>query len=115
MNYSMGKRETKMTVRLLRLAQIRADADTQSRARIDETTVAEYAERMSASDPLPAIVVFHQKGLADVHEGTRTDALKFSLASNRGIGTLISFTDTNATCQSQPDSIIRRSTSSFAL
>jgi hypothetical protein len=49
---TMSKREPIITttVRRLRPAQIRADADTQSRARIDETTVAEYAERMGAGD-----------------------------------------------------------------
>ena len=99
---------TKTTIRRLRLSQIRTDADTQSRARIDEATVGEYAGRMIVGDPFPAIVVFHRDStyiladgfhrvcaarmaqletlLADVRHGTRTDALKYSLASNHTHG-----------------------------
>ena len=86
----------------LRLPLIRTDAGTQSRAAINETTVAEYAERMIAGDRFPPVVVFLNNGdylLADgfhrllakklakfehidaeVRQGTRLDALKFSLS-----------------------------------
>jgi len=92
----------------LRLSQIRTDAGTQSRAAISEQTVADYAERMIAGDRFPPVVVFHQDGdfvLADgfhrlrarrlakfetidveVLQGTRLDALKFSLSANHQHG-----------------------------
>src|SRR5882724_4206823 len=85
-------------IALLRLSLIRTDARTQSRAAIDEPTVAEYAERMIAGDRFPPVVVFRNNGpyfLADgfhrlrarklakfetidaeVRQGTRLDALK---------------------------------------
>ena len=95
-------------VERLKLSQIVTDAGTQSRARMDEATAAEYAARMIAGDPFPPVTVFQDRRrffladgfhrvrgaklaklntiLAEVRQGTRTDALRFSLASNHSHG-----------------------------
>jgi len=92
----------------LRLPLIRTDAGTQCRAAISEATVAEYAERMIAGDRFPPVVVylnnteylladgFHrllarrlakfERIDAEVRQGTRLDALKFSLSANHRHG-----------------------------
>ena len=97
-----------IAIRRLRLSQIRTNAGTQSRVQIDEPTVADYAERMIAGDRFPPVVVFFdgcdyilsdgfhrfraarqarfETIQADVRRGTRTDALKFSLAANHSHG-----------------------------
>ena len=97
-----------MPVRRLRLDQIRTNAGTQTRVQIDDATVADYAERMIAGDRFPPAVVyfdgrdyiladgFHRVRAArqarfetiqaEVRQGTRTDALKYSLASNHSHG-----------------------------
>ena len=94
--------------RRIQLDAIRTDAHTQSRARIDEMTVADYAEAMIRGDKFPPIVVFQNNGdliladgfhriraaklarferiAAEVRMGNRLDALKFSLASNQQHG-----------------------------
>jgi hypothetical protein len=92
----------------LRLEQIRTDAGTQSRAAINDEVVADYAEGMIAGHRFPPVVVFHHVGdyiLADgfhrlrarrlakfetieaeVHQGTRLAAVKFSLSANHRHG-----------------------------
>jgi hypothetical protein len=42
----------------LQIANIRIDAGTQMRAKIDQSTVDDYAEKMAAGDKFPAVVVF---------------------------------------------------------
>jgi ParB-like chromosome segregation protein Spo0J len=90
------------------VSAIRTDAGTQSRARIDEATAADYAEAMVAGDKFPPVVVFQNNGefiladgfhrvraakmaklekiAAEVYKGGVTDALKYSLASNHAHG-----------------------------
>lgn len=97
-----------MSAKPLRLDLIRLDGDTQPRAEIDETTVAEYAEAMEAGAEFPPVVVFHDGAahwLADgfhryhamrrvgltacrpaVHRGTRRDAILYSVGSNHQHG-----------------------------
>jgi hypothetical protein len=92
----------------LKLKAIQTDAGTQTRARLDEMTVADYAEAMIRGEKFPPVTVFPNNGdlvLADgfhrlkaarkarfekidaeVRMGTRTDALKFSLQSNHAHG-----------------------------
>ena len=94
--------------RRLSLDQIIFDAGTQIRAAISESVVAHYADCMTEGALFPAIVVFHDgnqyyladgfhRGLAakrigfkdieaDVHAGTKSDALWFALGSNRTNG-----------------------------
>ncbi len=98
--------ETK--VAKLRLDLIRLDAGTQTRAHIDEVTVAEYAEAMLRGDRFPPVVVFQSGSdfiladgfhrvkagrraklkniLAEVRQGSPRDALRFALASNQKHG-----------------------------
>lgn len=100
-----------MNDKSIQLSQIILDAGTQIRADINSETVAEYAEAMldTARNNFPAVVVFRtgpdkfiladgfhrvaaakKRGfkdiLAKVHEGSRTDALKFALEANTGHG-----------------------------
>jgi ParB-like chromosome segregation protein Spo0J len=96
------------TIRRLRLPQIRTNAGTQTRVLVDEAAVADYAEAMIAGDRFPPVVVFfdgrdyiladgfhriraarqarYETIQAEVRQGTRTDALQFSLASNHSHG-----------------------------
>ena len=96
---------------LLLLAQVRFDADCQSRVCLDEETVAEYAFRMQEGAVFPPITVFFDgaeywladgfhryaacKGLArergdeadaqvpaDTRQGTRLDAVRHALSAN---------------------------------
>jgi hypothetical protein len=92
----------------LRLDSIRLDAGTQTRAHIDDITVAEYAEAMLRGDRFPPVVVFQHDGdfiladgfhrvkaarraklkhiLAEVRQGARSDALRFALGANHKHG-----------------------------
>ena len=101
-------RNGKSKVAKLRLDAIRLDAGTQTRAHIDDCTVAEYAEAMLAGDRFPPVVVFQQDGdfimadgwhrvraacraklghiLAEVRPGGRKDALQFALGCNQKHG-----------------------------
>jgi len=96
---------------LLLLAQVRFDADCQSRVSLDEETVAEYAFRMQEGATFPPITVFFDgsdywladgfhryaasKGLArergdeasaevpaEIRQGTRLDAVRHALSAN---------------------------------
>jgi hypothetical protein len=98
---------TKPTVELIRRTDVRTDL-TQSRAKIDQETIHEYADLYRDDIPMPAIVVFwdgefywladgfhryfaqQTLGLedvqADVREGTQRDALQYSLSANLAHG-----------------------------
>ena len=86
------------------LSEIRTDGGTQPRAAIDESIVKEYAEALRSGAKFPAVVVFHDgatywlaegfhryfahrsAGLdsiaVDIREGTRRDAVLFSVGAN---------------------------------
>jgi hypothetical protein len=103
-----SKRKSGCVLARLRLSRIRTDAGTQTRARIDESVAADYAEAMVNGSAFPPVTVFQINGdyvLADgfhrvraarlgkfdrieaeVRQGTRLDALKYSLASNHRHG-----------------------------
>lgn len=88
----------------LKLDSIRTDGGTQTRAVIDQNTVAQYSDDMRAGAAFPPIVVFHDgaeywladgfhrvmaataAGLSevdsDVKQGTRRDAVLFSVGAN---------------------------------
>src|SRR5208282_1066371 len=92
----------------LKLDSIRLDAGTQTRAHIDDATVAEYAEAMAHGDRFPPVIVFQNNGefimadgfhrhkaahrarlkhlLAEVRQGSRKDALRFALGANHKHG-----------------------------
>ena len=92
----------------LRLDSIRLDVGTQTRAHIDDATVAEYAEAMARGDRFPPVVVFQNDGefimadgfhrhksaqrarlkhlLAEIRQGSRNDALRFALGANHKHG-----------------------------
>jgi ParB-like chromosome segregation protein Spo0J len=93
---------------LIRIDQIQIDGGTQSRERLSDETVAEYADRMREGDEFPPVVVFfdgsanwladgfhrfhaaRSAGLAelraDVRTGTKMDALWFALGANKANG-----------------------------
>lgn len=93
---------------LVSLSSIRTDGDTQSRAAISGDTVAEYADAMRDGATFPPITLFHDGSnywladgfhrvvasrrfganeiAADVHIGTREDALWFAIGANKANG-----------------------------
>ena len=97
-----------MSVTTLALDTIAVDAGTQVRSAINDDVVADYAERLAEGVTFPPVVVFHdgaQSYLADgfhrvlasrrlgrheidaeVHSGTKTDALWYALGANRANG-----------------------------
>lgn len=94
--------------KLLEVSTIRSDGGTQCRAGIDESIVAEYAERLQAGDHFPPVDVFsdgkefyladgHHRILAarrarlesfpcNIRSGSQRDALWFALAANKANG-----------------------------
>lgn len=92
----------------LDLENIRIDGGTQSRVELNESVVSDYADAIAASENLPPVVVFfdgtdhwladgfhryfgHKKLglleiLADIREGTRRDAVLFSVGANGNHG-----------------------------
>lgn len=88
----------------IRLDAIRLDGGTQPRVELNENTIADYAEAMESDAPLPPIVVFHDGAAhwladgfhryhgarkagkvsieAEVRQGTRRDAVLFSVGVN---------------------------------
>ena len=97
-----------MTEAALPLEAIRLDSGTQVRAAINEAVVTDYAEQMTIGAIFPPIAVFHDGSTyrladgyhrylaakrtgqatieANVHPGTRGDALWFALGANRTNG-----------------------------
>jgi hypothetical protein len=92
---------------LIRVSEILADRDIQTRAAMNESTVAEYADAMRDGATFPALIVFREKGKTaavwladgfhrlaaakaagilglpcDVRPGGRADALRFALGAN---------------------------------
>lgn len=93
-----------MKTQSLKLSEIVTTAGTQIRAKIDAEAVSDYAEAMTDGAKFPAVVVFHDGSeyiladgfhrvmaatrngfkdiLAEIHKGTKSDALKFALTAN---------------------------------
>jgi len=88
----------------INLKTIRIDGDTQSRVRLDDSTVAEYSQFLADGGALPAVIVFFDGAdnwladgfhrfhayvadkrasiPADVRTGTRRDAMLYSFGAN---------------------------------
>ena len=100
----MAHRNGEAKVAKLRLDSIRLDAGTQTRAHVDDSVVADYAEAMVRGDRFPPVVVFQNNGEfimadgfhrvraarrarlkhipAEVRQGGHADALRFALGAN---------------------------------
>ena len=104
-----------MRVTTLALDTIAVDAGTQVRSAINDDVVADYAERLAEGVTFPPVVVFHdgsQSYLADgfhralasrrvgrheidaeVHSGTKADAVWYALGANRANGLRLTLAD----------------------
>lgn len=93
-----------MKTKTIKLSDIVIDAGTQQREKINDEIVAEYAEAMKCGSQFPAVTVFYNsigyyladgfhryfackstgidELIADVHEGTKRDAILFSAGVN---------------------------------
>lgn len=97
-----------MNTKSIKIASIRIDGGTQARASLDQSTVHEYAEAMERGDSFPPVVVYFDGSAywladgfhryfgsqkigalnidADVRNGTKRDAILFSLSANANHG-----------------------------
>lgn len=97
-----------MNNKSIKIASIRIDGGTQARASLDQSTVHEYAEAMERGDSFPPVVVYFDGSAywladgfhryfgsqkigalnidADVRNGTKRDAILFSLSANANHG-----------------------------
>lgn len=96
------------TTKAIALSSIAFDAGTQIRAAISESVVSDYADRMTDGHAFPPIVLFHDGNAyyladgfhrfmaarrndwreidAEIHAGTKQDALWFALGANKANG-----------------------------
>lgn len=104
-----------MKTKAVQISEIAIDGDTQQREKINEDTIAEYAEAMRCGARFPAVTLFFDGAqywladgfhryhatvkvpaldiLADVHEGTKRDARLFSAGANGEHGQRLSNAD----------------------